>query len=159
MDNQQETKGNKLQSRFLRDYAWKPYKGYDIVQSSRKLLEFLTIIEIIWTITPSLILILIALPSFKLLYLTDELYNPAMTVVAEGRQWYWSYQYPDFLNSKDELIEFDSYIVPESDLEPGGLRMLEVDNRVILPELTHIRFVITSGDVIHKKWGTHYCVK
>lgn len=65
-------------------------------------------------------------------------------------QWYWSYQYPDFLDSKDELIEFDSYIVPESDLEQGELRMLEVDNRVIVPEFTHIRFVVTSGDVIHK---------
>jgi len=66
-------------------------------------------------------------------------------------QWYWSYSYPDFLGSNEELIEFDSYIVPTSDLEVGSLRLLEVDNRVILPELTHTRFVITSGDVIHKK--------
>ena len=64
-------------------------------------------------------------------------------------QWYWSYQYPDFLNSDEEFIEFDSYLVPESDLEDGALRMLEVDSRVILPELTHVRFIITSGDVIH----------
>ena len=64
-------------------------------------------------------------------------------------QWYWSYQYPDFLDSNDQFIEFDSYIVPESDLEEGRLRMLEVDNRVILPELTHVRFIITAGDVIH----------
>ena len=56
---------------------------------------------------------------------------------------------PDFLNSDEELIDFDSYLVPESDLEDGALRMLEVDNRVILPELTHVRFIITSGDVIH----------
>lgn len=68
-----------------------------------------------------------------------------------SHQWYWSYQYPDFLNSDDESIEFDSYLVPESDLEDGALRMLEVDNRVIVPELTHIRFIITSGDVIHAK--------
>ena len=66
-------------------------------------------------------------------------------------QWYWSYQYPDFLNSDNEFIEFDSYLVPESDLEDGALRMLEVDNRVILPELTHVRFIINSGDVIHNK--------
>jgi len=66
-----------------------------------------------------------------------------------SHQWYWSYQYPDFLNSSDEFVEFDSYIVPESDLEEGTLRMLEVDNRVILPELTHVRFIITAGDVIH----------
>ena len=67
----------------------------------------------------------------------------------EGHQWYWSYQYPDFITSDGGLIEFDSYIVPESDLEFGTLRMLEVDNRVIVPELTSIRFAITSGDVIH----------
>ena len=66
-----------------------------------------------------------------------------------SHQWYWSYQYPDFIDSNEEFIEFDSYIVPDSDLEEGGLRLLEVDNRVIVPELTHIRFVITSGDVIH----------
>jgi len=79
----------------------------------------------------------------------DEVSDPSMSVLAEGHQWYWSYQYPDFLTSNDEFIEFDSYIVPESDLEEGGLRMLEVDNRVILPELTHVRFIITAGDVIH----------
>ncbi|CAG1986957.1 unnamed protein product, partial [Fusarium graminearum] len=61
----------------------------------------------------------------------------------------YKYKYPDFIDSNEEFIEFDSYIVPDSDLEDGGLRMLEVDNRVIVPELTHIRFVITSGDVIH----------
>ena len=64
-------------------------------------------------------------------------------------QWYWSYQYPDFLNSDDEFIEFDSYLVPESDLEDGALRMLEVDNRLIIPELTHVRFIVTGADVIH----------
>ncbi len=116
---------------------------------SHKYLNHGTLIELIWTITPAVILILIAFPSFKLLYLMDEVSDPSMVVLAEGHQWYWSYQYPDFLNSDDELIEFDSYIVPESDLEEGGLRMLEVDNRVILPELTHVRFIITAGDVIH----------
>jgi cytochrome c oxidase subunit II len=116
---------------------------------SHKYLNHGTLIELIWTITPAIILILIAFPSFKLLYLMDEVTDPAMSVLAEGHQWYWSYQYPDFLNSDNEFIEFDSYIVPESDLEKGNLRLLEVDNRVILPELTHVRFVITSGDVIH----------
>ena len=116
---------------------------------SHKYLNHGTLIELIWTITPAVILILIAFPSFKLLYLMDEVSDPSMSVLAEGHQWYWSYQYPDFLDSNDEFIEFDSYIVPESDLEEGGLRMLEVDNRVILPELTHVRFIITAGDVIH----------
>jgi len=116
---------------------------------SHKYLNHGTLIELIWTITPAVILIFIAFPSFKLLYLMDEVSDPSMSVLAEGHQWYWSYQYPDFLDSNDEFIEFDSYIVPESDLEEGGLRMLEVDNRVILPELTHVRFIITAGDVIH----------
>lgn len=116
---------------------------------AHKYLNHGTLIELIWTITPAVILILIAFPSFKLLYLMDEVNDPSMTITVEGHQWYWSYQYPDFIDSNEELIEFDSYIVPESDLEEGGLRMLEVDNRVIVPEETHIRFVITSGDVIH----------
>jgi len=116
---------------------------------SHKYLNHGTLIELIWTITPAIILILIAFPSFKLLYLMDEVNDPSMTIIAEGHQWYWSYQYPDFLDSNDEFIEFDSYIIPESDLEPGSLRMLEVDNRVILPELTHIRILVTAGDVIH----------
>jgi cytochrome c oxidase subunit II len=116
---------------------------------SHKYLNHGTLIELIWTITPAVILMLIAFPSFKLLYLMDEVSDPSMSVLAEGHQWYWSYQYPDFLDSSDEFIEFDSYIVPDSDLEEGTLRMLEVDNRVILPELTHVRFIITAGDVIH----------
>lgn len=126
-------------------------RNYAETQSpiSHKYLNHGTIIELIWTITPAVILILIAFPSFKLLYLMDEVNDSSMSVLAEGHQWYWSYQYPDFLNTDEEFIEFDSYMVPESDLEDGGLRMLEVDNRVILPELTHVRFIITSGDVIH----------
>lgn len=116
---------------------------------SHKYLNHGTLIELIWTITPAIILILIAFPSFKLLYLMDEVSDPSMSILAEGHQWYWSYQYPDFINSDNEFIEFDSYIVPESDLEEGTLRMLEVDNRVIVPEDTHIRFILTAGDVIH----------
>ena len=116
---------------------------------SNKFVNHGTLIELIWTITPGLILILIAFPSFKLLYIMDELSDPSMTILVEGHQWYWSYQYPDFLNSEDEYIEFDSYLVPESDLDTGELRMLEVDNRIIIPELTHVRFIVHSGDVIH----------
>jgi len=125
--------------------------NYNSVKSpiSHKYLNHGTLIELVWTITPALILILIAFPSFKLLYLMDEVSDPAMSVLAEGHQWYWSYQYSDFLNDDNENIEFDSYMIPEEDLEDGGLRMLEVDNRVILPELTHVRFIITSADVIH----------
>jgi len=116
---------------------------------SNKYLNHGTLIELIWTITPALILVLIAFPSFKLLYLMDEVTDPSLSVLAEGHQWYWSYEYPDFLNSDGDFIEFDSYLVPESDLEKGALRMLEVDNRVIIPEITHTRFIVTAADVIH----------
>jgi len=116
---------------------------------SNKYLNHGTMIELIWTITPALILILIAFPSFKLLYLVDEVPDANISMSVEGHQWYWSYQYPDFVNSEGEFIEFDSYLVPESDLEEGGLRMLEVDNRIILPELTHTRFIVNAADVIH----------
>ena len=78
-----------------------------------------------------------------------EVMDPSLVVYAEGHQWYWSYQYPDFANEDNEFLEFDSYIVPESDLENGSLRLLEVDNRVILPEQTHVRFIVTAADVIH----------
>ena len=126
----------------------KNYTDHEPIITS-KYLNHGTLVELIWTITPAIILVLIAFPSFKLLYLMDEVSDPAMAVLAEGHQWYWSYQYPDFLNSDEEFIEFDSYLIPESDLQNGGLRMLEVDNRVIIPELTHVRFIVTGADVIH----------
>lgn len=124
-------------------------RNYAKNKISNKYINHGTLIELIWTVTPALILILIAFPSFKLLYLMDEVTDPNLTLFAEGHQWYWSYQYPDFLSDDNEELEFDSYLVPESDLEEGKLRMLEVDNRVILPEVTHTRFIISSGDVIH----------
>ena len=116
---------------------------------SLKYVKHGTLVELIWTISPALILIAIAFPSFKLLYLMDEVTDSALALLAEGHQWYWSYQYPDFFGTDTEFIEFDSYLVPESDLEDGALRMLEVDNRVILPETTHVRLIVTGGDVIH----------
>jgi cytochrome c oxidase subunit II len=118
---------------------------------SHKYLSHGSFIELIWTIIPVLIIIIIAFPSFISLYLIENgLVNEAsVTIIAEGHQWYWSYQYPDYIDYNNDVIEFDSYIIPESDLENGTLRMLEVDNRVILPESTDIRFVVTSGDVIH----------
>jgi len=126
-------------------------KNFEYTKSpiSNKYLNHGTLIELIWTITPALILVLIAFPSFKLLYLMDEVIDPSLSVLAEGHQWHWSYEYPDFLNSDGDFVEFDSYLVPESDLEKGSLRMLEVDNRVILPEITHTRFILTAADVIH----------
>ena len=101
-------------------------------------------IETIWTILPAFILLFLALPSLRLLYLTDEVSNPSLTLKAVGHQWYWSYEYTDFSN-----VEFDSYIVQEEDLKPGMLRLLEVDNRVALPLITDIRILVTATDVIH----------
>ena len=108
-----------------------------------------TLIELIWTVGPALVLVAIAFPSFKLLYLMDEVIDPAMTVKVTGHQWYWEYEYADFLNEENEIINFDSYMKDEASLEKGELRMLEVDNPVILPVDTHIRFIITGADVLH----------
>jgi len=108
-----------------------------------------TFIELVWTVTPAAILIAIAFPSFKLLYLMDEVIDPAMTIKALGHQWYWSYEYSDFVNEDGESIEFDSYMVPAEELEEGQLRLLEVDNRVVVPVHTHVRFIVSGTDVIH----------
>jgi cytochrome c oxidase subunit 2 len=108
-----------------------------------------TAIEIAWTIAPSIILVFIAIPSFALLYSMDEIVDPAVTVKAIGHQWYWSYEYSDYNSSDEPAVAFDSYMVPEDDLEPGQLRLLEVDNRVVVPVNTHLRFIVTAADVIH----------
>nr|AMH85476.1 cytochrome c oxidase subunit II [Eudasyphora canadiana] len=101
-------------------------------------------IEIIWTILPAIILLFIALPSLRLLYLLDEINEPAVTLKAIGHQWYWSYEYSDFNN-----IEFDSYMIPTNELATDGFRLLDVDNRVILPMNSQIRILVTAADVIH----------
>nr|YP_010007650.1 cytochrome c oxidase subunit 2 [Cyanidium caldarium]QNR39837.1 cytochrome c oxidase subunit 2 [Cyanidium caldarium] len=108
-----------------------------------------TFIELLWTLTPSLVLIGIAVPSFALLYSIDEIIDPAITIKAVGRQWYWSYEYSDYVNEENEFLAFDSYILPEEDLELGQFRLLEVDNRIIIPVNTHIRIIVTGADVIH----------
>ena len=108
-----------------------------------------TTIEIIWTITPAIILMIIAVPSFSLLYSVDEIINPSISLNVVGHQWYWSYEYSDYLTQDFDSIDFDSYLIPESDLQKGQLRLLEVDNRVILPIETHVRVVVTSTDVLH----------
>ena len=102
-----------------------------------------TIIEIIWTVVPVLILVVIAVPSFKLLYLTEADKPVDMVIKVSGAQWYWNYEYPD------DGISFDSYIVAEEDLKPGQKRMLEVDNPIVVPEGTRIKFLITGNDVMH----------
>nr|UXW64189.1 cytochrome c oxidase subunit 2 [Colias erate] len=101
-------------------------------------------IELIWTILPAITLIFIALPSLRLLYLLDEINNPLITLKSIGHQWYWSYEYSDFNN-----IQFDSYMIPSNDLTPNNFRLLDVDNRIILPMNNQIRVMVTATDVIH----------
>nr|UXW88432.1 cytochrome c oxidase subunit II [Henosepilachna vigintioctomaculata] len=107
----------------------------------RFLLEGQTI-ELIWTLIPALTLILIALPSLKLIYIIDEIRNPMLTLKTLGHQWYWSYEYSDF-NS----IEFDSYMIPNNN--NFNFRLIETDNRTVLPFETQIRLLVSSTDVIH----------
>nr|YP_010688278.1 cytochrome c oxidase subunit II [Layahima chiangi]WBR65498.1 cytochrome c oxidase subunit 2 [Layahima chiangi]WBR65524.1 cytochrome c oxidase subunit 2 [Layahima chiangi] len=110
---------------------------------NRFLLEGQTI-EVIWTILPAITLIFIALPSLRLLYLLDEVDNPSITLKAIGHQWYWSYEYSDFL-----AVEFDSYMTPTNELPENGFRLLDVDNRTTLPMNTQIRVLVTAADVLH----------
>nr|UPL65431.1 cytochrome c oxidase subunit II [Henestaris halophilus] len=110
---------------------------------NRFLLEGQTI-ELIWTMMPAVTLMFIALPSLQLLYLMDEVNKPMITLKVIGHQWYWSYEYSDF-----NKIEFDSYMKPTMELEDKEFRLLDVDNRVILPFNTQIRVLITAADVLH----------
>jgi cytochrome c oxidase subunit 2 len=103
-----------------------------------------TLLEVAWTAIPVLILVVIAIPSFKLLYFGDRTPNAEMTVKVVGHQWYWSYEYPDHGN-----FTFDSYMVAESDIKPGQRRLLEVDNRVVVPVGTNVRILVAGTDVIH----------
>ena len=109
-----------------------------------------TIIEIIWTTTPGIILLIIAIPSFSLLYSLEEIINPCLTIKIIGMQWFWKYEYYDYLNiHNNKVINFDSYLISEEDLKKGEFRMLEVDNRLVIPINTFIRLIVTSSDVIH----------
>lgn len=103
-------------------------------------LSHASLLEIIWTLIPAVILILIALPSFRLLYLMDDSLNESLSIKVIGHQWYWSYELPNG-------IEFDSYLNP--DIKLGDLRNLDVDEYLIVPSNTYLRFLITSTDVIH----------
>nr|YP_010181525.1 cytochrome c oxidase subunit II [Eurycantha calcarata]QVD43186.1 cytochrome c oxidase subunit II [Eurycantha calcarata] len=109
--------------------------------TDRNLLEG-QMIELIWTVTPALTLFFIATPSLRLLYLMDEINMPMMTTKTVGHQWYWTYEYSDFNDT-----EFDSYMNNQDNI--NNLRLLDVDNRMILPSNTFIRMIVTSTDVIH----------
>lgn len=102
------------------------------------------LIELIWTIIPGIILIFIALPSLRILYLLDEAISPSLTIKTIGHQWYWSYEYSDFIN-----IEFDSYIIPTNEISLNSFRLLEVNNRLVIPFNTQTRILVTAADVLH----------
>nr|YP_006504028.1 cytochrome c oxidase subunit II [Nasutitermes triodiae]AFM92528.1 cytochrome c oxidase subunit II [Nasutitermes triodiae] len=112
-------------------------------QTSRFILEG-QMIETLWTIAPAIILVFIAIPSLRLLYLMDEIHNPVMTLKTVGHQWYWSYEYSDFTK-----LEFDSYMVQQEDQPIDAFRLLDTDNRVVLPMNSPIRIIVTAADVLH----------
>nr|WRY72502.1 cytochrome c oxidase subunit II [Zyginella mandali] len=101
-------------------------------------------IELIWTIIPAILLVFIAMPSLKILYMLEETSKPMLTIKTIGHQWFWSYEYSDF-----KKIEFDSYMKPTNDLNLNEFRLLETDNKIILPTKTQMRVLTTSSDVIH----------
>nr|QXI86632.1 cytochrome c oxidase subunit 2 [Koutabatermes spinifer] len=112
-------------------------------QTSRFILEG-QMIETVWTIAPAIILVFIAMPSLRLLYLMDEIHNPVLTLKAVGHQWYWSYEYSDFTK-----LEFDSYMVQQEDQQMDSFRLLDTDNRIVLPMNSPIRMIVTAADVLH----------
>nr|AQP27734.1 cytochrome c oxidase subunit 2 [Bulbitermes sp. B TB-2017] len=112
-------------------------------QTSRFMLEG-QMVETLWTIAPAIILVFIAIPSLRLLYLMDEIHNPVMTLKTVGHQWYWSYEYSDFTK-----LEFDSYMVQQEDQPINAFRLLDTDNRVVLPMNSPIRMIVTAADVLH----------
>nr|UZC54060.1 cytochrome c oxidase subunit II [Nipponoluciola cruciata] len=103
-------------------------------------------IELMWTIAPGVTLILIALPSLQLLYLLDEINCPLVSIKSMGHQWYWSYELSDF-----KKAEFESYMIPSNEQKLYSFRLLEVDNRLVLPVKTQIRMMVSSSDVI-RSW-------
>jgi cytochrome c oxidase subunit 2 len=103
-----------------------------------------TTLEVLWTAIPIVILVVIAIPSLRLLYFQDRTHDAGMTLNVTAWQWFWHYAYPDQGN-----LEIDSRMIPDADLQPGQVRLLEVDNRAVVPVNTNIRVLVTSNDVIH----------
>lgn len=128
---------------------YKVIKDYnDVSNPISKKFTHSSILEVVWTLIPAIILVIIAIPSFTLLYSLDEVIDASLTLKIVGHQWYWSYEYSDYEDG-GETISFDSYMTPTEDLTFGSFRLLEVDHRVILPIETHIRVLVTAADVIH----------
>lgn len=143
---------------FVMWILWRCLNLYDSKTNKNSVDNFThaTALEIIWTIVPAIILAIIAVPSFALLYSMDEMLDPQITLKIVGHQWYWSYEFSDYnwlllQNEKELDICFDSYMIHEDMLHNQSchLRLLEVDNRVVLPSKTHIRLLVTAADVLH----------
>nr|ABM89802.1 cytochrome c oxidase subunit II [Chamaeleo chamaeleon]ABM89815.1 cytochrome c oxidase subunit II [Chamaeleo chamaeleon]ABM89828.1 cytochrome c oxidase subunit II [Chamaeleo chamaeleon] len=101
-------------------------------------------LEFLWTLLPVMILLFLATPSMRTLFLLENQESPSTTIKAIGHQWYWSYEYSDYEN-----ILFDSYMIQDQDLEKGSPRLLETDNRMVFPMQTPIRLLISAEDVLH----------
>jgi cytochrome c oxidase subunit 2 len=108
------------------------------------------IVEWVWTLIPAVLLLQIALPSLLLLYMLDETVDRILTVKTVGHQWYWSYEYKDFWSAENNInLEFDAYMIPTSELRDEIFRLLDVDNRTVIPIHTQVRVLISSADVLH----------
>jgi len=103
-----------------------------------------SLVEVLWTVVPILILVVIAIPSFRLLYLQRDIPQADMTIKAIGNQWFWSYEYPDH-----DDISFDALMLEDAELKPGQPRLLATDNDVVVPVNTTVRVIVTANDVIH----------
>lgn len=104
-----------------------------------------SLVEVLWTVIPVIILVAVAIPSFRLLYFMDRTSEAEMTIKAIGHQWYWTYEYPDL----GEDISFDAVMLQEDELSEGQIRLLETDESVVVPVDTNIRLLVTADDVIH----------
>lgn len=107
-------------------------------------------VEWVWTLIPAILLLQIALPSLLILYMLDETVDSSLTLKTIGHQWYWRYEYRDFWSIRaDKRLEFDSYIIPSNELEENIFRLLDVDNRTVVPIHVQVRMLISSADVLH----------
>lgn len=107
------------------------------------------IVEWVWTFIPAALLFQIALPSLLLLYILDERSDSKLTVKTIGHQWYWSYEYGDMKFLENMKVDFDTYMVPKDEITESRFRLLDVDNRTILPTHIQVRVLISSADVLH----------
>ena len=124
--------------------AWVCYRYSEKKNPTPSQTSHNTLLEVAWTVIPVLILVVIAIPSFRLVYFQDRTEAADLTIKVTGHQWYWEYTYPDAAG-----LNFTSYMVAQADLKPGQLRLLDVDNQVVVPVGKNIRILTTSADVIH----------